>query len=141
MITGFCSENEQEHSDTLSLMDQVTFDFAYMFMYSERPGTVAEKKFSDDIPDEIKKRRLNEIILKQTQHSLLRNEKDIGKVNKVLVEGYSKRSDDFLQGRNSANKVVIFPKQNWDKGHYVDVLIERCTSATLFGNVVDSNAN
>jgi tRNA-2-methylthio-N6-dimethylallyladenosine synthase len=137
MITGFCTETEEEHIDTLTLMDAVKYDFAYMFHYSERPGTLAAKKFADDIPLEVKKRRLDEIIKKQTSHALYRNQFDIGKVYKVLIEGVSRRSDAFLQGRNSQNKVVIFPKENKTKGMYVNVMIERCTGATLFGKTVD----
>ena len=138
MITGFCSETEEEHTDTLTLMDAVQFDFSYMFFYSERPGTLAEKKFKDDVELDIKKRRLSEVIQKQTAHSLARNKQDIGKVHKVLVEGFSKRSADHLQGRNSANKVVIFPKENFQKGQYVQVLVDDCSSATLFGKAVHS---
>jgi tRNA-2-methylthio-N6-dimethylallyladenosine synthase len=136
MITGFCSETEEEHQDTLTLMDAVQFDFSYMFFYSERPGTLAAKKYPDDIPLDVKKRRLNEIILKQNEHSLLRNKLDVGKVHKVLIEGYSKRSDDHLQGRNTANKVVVFPREHYAKGQYVNVLVESCTGATLVGRVV-----
>lgn len=135
MIAGFCGETEQDHQDTLSLMDVVRFDFSYMFMYSERPGTLAEKRFKDDVPEETKKRRLSEIIAKQNQHSLENNQRDIGKVFKVLVEGTSKRSPEFLQGRNSANKVIIFPKQNKEKGQYVYVRVSRCTGATLVGEL------
>ncbi|HLT74561.1 MAG TPA: TRAM domain-containing protein, partial [Ohtaekwangia sp.] len=135
MITGFCSEEEDEHQDTLTLMDAVQFDFAYMFHYSERPGTLAAKKYPDDISDDVKKRRLNEIIQKQTAHSLARNKRDIGKVFKVLVEGFSKRSEDFLQGRNSANKVIVFPREGYSKGDYVNVKVEDCTAATLMGRV------
>jgi len=113
MITGFCSETEEEHQDTLSLMDLVEYDFAYMFYYSERPGTLAAKKFADDIPLETKKRRLDEIITKQREHSRKRNSMDVGKTQRILIEGFSKRSDDDLQGRNSANKVVVFPKENY----------------------------
>lgn len=138
MITGFCGETEEEHQDTLSMMDAVKFDYAYMFMYSERPGTPAVKKFSDDVQEEVKKRRLEEIIAKQNRHSLERNQLDIGKTFKVLVEGESRRSPDFLQGRNSANKVVIFPKENKAKGMYVSVLVDRCSGGTLFGTVVPS---
>lgn len=138
MIAGFCGETEEEHQDTLSMMDLVRYDFAYMFMYSERPGTLAEKKFADDVPEDIKKRRLSEIIAKQNQHSLESNQRDIGRTFKVLAEGTSKRSEDFLQGRNSANKVVIFPKNNKQKGDYVHVRIERCTGATLVGTLVES---
>ena len=136
MITGFCSETEADHQDTLTLMDQVEYDFSYMFFYSERPGTLAAKKFPDDVPVEIKKRRLQEIIDKQTGHSLKRNQRDIGKIHQVLIEGVSKRSDDFVQGRNTANKVVVFPKENFKKGQYVNVLVDRCTGATLMGKAV-----
>ncbi|MCI0751860.1 MAG: tRNA (N6-isopentenyl adenosine(37)-C2)-methylthiotransferase MiaB, partial [Flammeovirgaceae bacterium] len=138
MITGFCSETEEEHRETLSLMDIVNYDFAYMFFYSERPGTLAAKKYADDISEEVKKRRLQEIIEKQTGHSLKRNKLDVGKVHQVLVEGYSKRSQEFLQGRNSANKVVVFPKGEFKKGDYVNVLVEECTSATLIGKIASS---
>lgn len=136
MIAGFCTETEEEHQDTLSLMDIVKYDFSYMFYYSERPGTLAAKKYQDDIPLETKKRRLQEIIQKQQEHSLERNKKDIGKVHRVLIEGTSKRSDEQLQGRNTANKVVIFPKGNHKKGEYVNVIVNDCTAATLFGEVV-----
>ncbi|MCS6834286.1 MAG: MiaB/RimO family radical SAM methylthiotransferase, partial [Flammeovirgaceae bacterium] len=137
MIAGFCTETEEEHQDTLSLMDIVQFDFSYMFFYSERPNTPAAKKLPDDVPMEVKKRRLNEIIAKQNELSLLRNQKSIGKVEKVLIEGFSKRSNEYLQGRNSANKVVVFPKKHYQKGQYVHVLIKDCTSATLLGEVID----
>jgi tRNA-2-methylthio-N6-dimethylallyladenosine synthase len=136
MITGFCSETEEEHQDTLSLMNQVQFDFAYMFFYSERPGTLAAKKYPDDVPEEVKKRRLQEIIQLQTRHSLQRNRLDVGKVHQVLIEGYSKKSTDFLQGRNSANKVIVFPKEDFTKGQYIDVLVHDCTGATLLGKGV-----
>ena len=137
MITGFCTETEEEHQETLSMMDQVKYDFAYMFFYSERPGTLAAKKYADDIPEEIKKQRLNEIIEKQRIHSLERNKLDVGKVHKVLIEGFSKRSQDHLQGRNSANKVAVFPKGNLSKGQYVNVLVKDCTGATLIADVVE----
>lgn len=136
MITGFCSETEAEHQDTLLMMDKVKFDFAYMFFYSERPGTLAEKRFEDDIPETVKRRRLDEVIVKQRGHSLERNRLDLGKTYKVLVEGSSKRSPEYLQGRNSANKVVIFPKENFKKGDYVTVKVEDCTGATLIGHAV-----
>ncbi len=135
MIAGFCGETEEEHQETLSLMDLVKYDFSYMFMYSERPGTLAEKRFKDDIPDEVKKRRLSEIIAKQNQHSLESNQRDVGKVFKVLIEGPSRRSPEFLQGRNSANKVVVFPMKNKVKGQYVHVKVQRCTGATLIGEI------
>ncbi len=137
MISGFCTETEEEHKDTLTLMDYVKYDFSYMFFYSERPGTLAAKKYEDDIPLDVKKRRLQEIINKQQGISLERNKLDIGKVQKVLIEGTSKRSDEQMQGRNTANKVIIFPRENHQKGDYVNVLVEDCTAATLFGKVVD----
>ena len=136
MIAGFCTETDEEHADTLSLMDNVQYDYSYMFYYSERPGTLAAKKYADDISLEVKKRRLDEIIKKQNELSLKRNQLDIGKVHKVLVEGTSRRSDEQLQGRNTANKVVIFPKENKTKGQYVHVLVESCTGGTLMGRLV-----
>jgi len=135
MITGFSSETEEEHQDTLSLMDLVQYDYSYMFHYSERPGTLAAKKLPDDIPLDVKKSRLDEIIKKQSELSLKRNKPDIGKVFKVLIEGSSRKSPSYLQGRNSQNKVVIFPKENKSKGEYVHVLIESCTQGTLIGKI------
>lgn len=135
LIAGFCSETETEHQDTLSLMEAVHYDFGYMFYYSERPNTPAHKNLKDDIDLETKKRRLQEIINLQQAHSLLRNQKDVGKTFKVLVEGVSKRSADYLMGRNSQNKVVIFPKGNLQKGQYAHVKIHSCSAATLLGNV------
>jgi tRNA-2-methylthio-N6-dimethylallyladenosine synthase len=137
MIAGFCSETEEEHQDTLSLMDYARYDFSYMFVYSERPGTLAEKKYQDDIPEDVKKRRLSEIIAKQQHISLQRNKLDLHKVHRVLIEGVSKRSEAHLQGRNSANKVVVFPKKDFKVGQYVDILASDCTSATLIGESVD----
>jgi tRNA-2-methylthio-N6-dimethylallyladenosine synthase len=137
MITGFCSETEEEHQETLSLMDAVQYDFAYMFYYSERPGTLAAKKYKDDISLEIKKRRLSEIIEKQTSHSLLRNKADVGKVFRVLIEGFSKRTDDDLQGRSTSNKVIVFPRGAHQKGQYVNVKVEACTGGTLVGKVIE----
>ncbi len=136
MIAGFCTETEEEHQDTLSLMEYVKYDYGYMFAYSERPGTPAAKKYEDDIPEEVKKRRLNEIIALQQKHSLERNQWAVGRVHKVLVEGTSKRSEDFLQGRNDQNKVVVFPKLHFTKGDYVNVLVKECTAATLIGEAV-----
>jgi tRNA-2-methylthio-N6-dimethylallyladenosine synthase len=136
MIAGFCSETEEEHRETLSLMEIVKYDFAYMFYYSERPGTLAEKKYQDDIALDVKNRRLAEIITLQRAHSHLRNKMDVGKVHKVLIEGFSKRSDDDLQGRTTANKVVVFPRENFKKGEYVNVLVDNCSGGTLFGKVV-----
>ncbi|MEQ8360366.1 MAG: tRNA (N6-isopentenyl adenosine(37)-C2)-methylthiotransferase MiaB [Cytophagales bacterium] len=138
MITGFCSETEEEHQDTLSLMKEVKYDFSYMFFYSERPGTLAAKKYSDDISLEVKKRRLAEIIALQSELSLERNKKDLTKVHKVLVEGLSKKSDRELYGRNSANKVVVFPKENYKIGQYVNVMVNDCSSATLLGKAVEA---
>ena len=136
IISGFCSETEEEHQESLSLMDYVQYDYAYMFAYSERPGTLAAKKYADDIPEEVKKRRLNEIIARQLTYSAARNQRHIGQVQRVLIEGPSKRSDDFLCGRNDQNKMVVFPKGNHQKGQYVNVLVTDCTSATLRGEVV-----
>jgi tRNA-2-methylthio-N6-dimethylallyladenosine synthase len=133
IITGFCGETDEEHQDTISLMKEVQFDFAYMFKYSERPKTLAERRFEDDVPDPVKGTRLNEIIDLQLQHSRLSNEKQIGNIVKVLVEGFSKRSQEHLCGRNGQNAMVVFPKQNYEKGQYVMVKISDCTSATLMG--------
>lgn len=137
MITGFCSESEDDHADTLSLMDIVKFDYAYMFHYSERPGTLAEKKFADDVSLEVKKRRLSEVIDRQTKHSLERNKTDLGKTYKVLIEGPSKKSDAWFQGRNTANKVIVFPRENFVKGQYVNVRVDQCTGGTLIGKVAE----
>ncbi len=136
MISGFCSETEGDHQETLSLMDEVKYDFSYMFYYSERPGTLAAKKYQDNIDLSTKKRRLQEIITKQQEHALVRNQQSLNKVHQVLIEGYSKRSQEYLQGRNSENKVVVFPKGNHQKGTYVDVLVTGCSAATLLGEAV-----
>jgi tRNA-2-methylthio-N6-dimethylallyladenosine synthase len=136
IITGFCGETEEEHQNTLSLMDSVQYDFAYMFKYSERPKTLAERRFDDDVPEEIKGRRLNEIIEKQLSHSLASNKRQVGTVQKVLIEGPSKRNPEELCGRTGRNSMVVFPKGNLEKGQYVMVEITECTSATLLGNVV-----
>jgi tRNA-2-methylthio-N6-dimethylallyladenosine synthase len=135
-ISGFCSETEEEHQDTLSLMKYVGYDFAYMFIYSERPGTLAARQYPDDIPNEIKSRRLQEIISLQLKLSMESNKKDLGKVHNVLVESISKRSKEHLSGRNDQNKVVIFPKENFLPGDYVKVLVYDCTSATLLGKAI-----
>jgi tRNA-2-methylthio-N6-dimethylallyladenosine synthase len=139
MIAGFCTETEEEHQDTLSLMDLVQYDFSYMFYYSERPGTLAAKKFEDDIPLEVKKRRLAEIIEKQNQLSYRRNQLDLGQEQLILIEGAAKKSDQQLKGRNSANKVVIIPADKAQKGDYVKVKIADCSPATLFGEVLEVN--
>ena len=136
VITGFCSETEEEHQETLSLMELVQYDMAYMFFYSERPGTLAARKYPDDIPHDVKIRRLNEIITLQTKHSAKRNQDDIGKTFKVLVEKTSKRSDKDMCGRNDQNKMVVFPAENIHPGDYVHVKITSATSATLIGVMV-----
>jgi len=136
MISGFCTETENEHQESLSLMDYVKYDYAYMFAYSERPGTLAAKKYADDIAEDVKKRRLNEIISRQLQHSSARNQRHIGQVQRVLIEGRSKRSDADLSGRNDQNKMVVFPAGNHQKGDYVNVVVTECSSATLRGIVV-----
>ncbi len=138
MISGFCSETEEEHQDSLSLMAYAKFDYGYMFSYSERPGTPAAKKLKDDIPEEVKKRRLKEIIELQQQLSLARNLLAVGRVHKVLVEGTSKRSEEHLQGRNDQNKVVVFPREHYQKGDFVQVLVTECTAATLMGHAYAS---
>ena len=138
IISGFCGETEEEHQETLSLMEWVGYDFAYMFKYSERPGTFAARKYEDDIPDRVKGRRLNEIIGLQNRLSLMSKERDVGKTLEVLAEGVSKKSRDQLYGRSSQNKVVVFPRENHAPGDYVNVRIDRCTSATLIGKVVSA---
>jgi len=135
VFTGFCSETEEDHAQTLSLMQEVKFDMAFMFKYSERPGTYAAKKLKDDVPEKTKTRRLNEVIQLQNRHSLDNNQGDIGKTFEVLVEGVSKKSDEELFGRTPQNKVVVFPKQNFEKGDFANVKITKATSATLIGTV------
>lgn len=137
MIVGFCSETEEEHKETLTLMDIVKYDFSYMFFYSERPGTLAAKKYADDIPADVKNRRLTEVIVKQRHHSDLSNQKEVGKTFRVLIEGFSKKSDEDLQGRTSSNKVAVFPKKNYKKGDYVNVKIHDSTGGTLIGTIVE----
>ncbi|GAB2536133.1 tRNA (N6-isopentenyl adenosine(37)-C2)-methylthiotransferase MiaB [Rufibacter soli] len=136
MISGFCTETEEEHQDTLTLIDYVQYDYAYMFFYSERPGTLAARKLEDDIPLEVKKRRLQEVIDKQRHYSLIRNEKVVGTVQRVLLEGFSKRSKDMLSGRDDKNRMVIIPKMDYQKGDYVNVLITNCSVGTLFGEPI-----
>ena len=135
MITGFPSETERDHQDTLSLMEKVKYDFGYMFAYSERPGTYAARHFKDDISPEIKQRRLEEIITLQQKHSLERNKSFINKNCEVLIDKESKKSNDFWSGRTTENNVVVFPKYNFKLGDTVDVYISDCTTATLIGNV------
>jgi tRNA-2-methylthio-N6-dimethylallyladenosine synthase len=136
MITGFCTETEEDHKESLSLMKWVCFDFAYMFKYSERPGTKAARKLKDDVSESVKSERLSEMISLQNQLSIKSKKSDIGKVFDVLIEGFSKRSEEYLSGRTSQNKVVVFPGPNFKKGECVKVLIERCTSATLIGKSI-----
>ena len=136
MITGFCTETEEDHKESLSLMEWVGFDFAYMFKYSERPGTKAARKYKDDVPESIKSERLSEMISLQNRLSAKSKKNDIGMVFDVLIEGFSKRSAEYLSGRTSQNKVVVFPEADFKKGEYVRVLIERCTSATLIGKCI-----
>ena len=137
IISGFCAETDKEHDDTLSLMDIVAFDFAYMFKYSERPKTLAERKFEDDVPEAVKSKRLTEIIEKQLGYSLASNKERIGKTEKVLIEGISKRSEEHMSGRTGRNSMVVFPKGNFKKGDYINVKILDCTSATLLGSAVE----
>ncbi|MDT3403061.1 MiaB/RimO family radical SAM methylthiotransferase [Mucilaginibacter terrae] len=137
VIAGFCTETEEEHQDTLSMMDFVQYDYAYMFMYSERPGTLAAKRYADDIPDVVKNRRLKEIVVKQQQHSHLRLQEKVGKVQRVLIEGFSKKSNLDYCGRADNNAMVVFPvSESYKPGQYVNVLVDRCTTATLLGTVV-----
>jgi len=136
IIAGFCSETDEEHRETLSLMEWTGFDFSYMFKYSERPGTMAARKYKDDISEEIKTARLNEIITLQSKLSAKSKKADIGKICRVLVEGTSKRSDEYHYGRNSQNKVVVFPMGKVVKGDFVNVKVEKCTSATLIGHII-----
>ncbi|MER3497658.1 MAG: tRNA (N6-isopentenyl adenosine(37)-C2)-methylthiotransferase MiaB [Chitinophagaceae bacterium] len=137
VIAGFCTETEEDHQDTLSIMEYSGYDMSYMFIYSERPSTLAQRRYRDNIPEEIKKKRLTEIVELQNKLSLQSNQKDIGKTFKVLIEGDSKRSDKDWMGRNSQNKVVVFPKGNYqlNKGDYVSVLVQDCTQATLLGEI------
>ena len=138
IISSFCSETEEEHQDTLSLMDYVKFDYGFMFKYSERPNTKAARKFEDDVPEKIKSRRLTEIIEKQRAHSMMHNQSRVGKTYKVLVEGLSKRSDKHLYGRTTHNSVAVFPKKHYKPGDYVMVKITDCNSATLIGESVEN---
>ena len=135
MITGFPSETERDHQDTLSLMEEVKYDFGYMFAYSERPGTYAARHFKDDISPDIKQRRLEEIISLQQKHSLERNKSFINKNCEVLIDKVSKKSNDFWSGRTTENNVVVFPKYNLKLGDTVNVDISDCTTATLIGNI------
>lgn len=136
MIVGFCTETDDDHTQSLSLMEWAGYDFAYMFKYSERPGTKAARKYPDDVPEEVKSQRLSEMINLQNRLSLKSKKRDLGMVFDVLAEDYSKRSSEYFSGRTSQNKVVVFPVDDSSKGNYVKVLIERCTAATLIGTII-----
>jgi tRNA-2-methylthio-N6-dimethylallyladenosine synthase len=137
IIAGFCTETEEDHQDTLGMMEYAGYDMSYMFFYSERPGTLAQRRYKDDIPEDVKKRRLQEIVELQNRLSQESNKKDLGKVFKVLIEAVSRRSDLNWMGRTSQNKVVVFPKAGDHKpGDYVYVKVNECTQATLLGEMV-----
>ena len=141
MICGFPTETEEDHKDTLSLMEYVKYSFGYMFAYSERPGTLAERKMEDDIPEAVKKRRLSEVVELQQQHSLIRSQEFLNQVTEVLIEKTSKKSDAEWSGRNPQNTTVVFPKENYKVGDFVLVKIEDCTSATLKGKAIGYSEN
>ncbi len=136
MISGFCGETDADHADTISIMKEIDYEYAYMFKYSERPKTLAERKFEDDVPEEVKQARLEEVVAVQRASSLKRNLESVGKTYEVLVEGVSKKSDKQMFGRNSQNAVIIFDKADYKPGMYLNVRVNDCTSATLFGEVV-----
>ena len=136
VIAGFCSETEEDHQQTLELFRKVGFDYAYMFYYSERPGTLAARHYPDDVPLDVKTRRLNEIIALQNELSLKSNQNDVGKTFRVLVEGPSKKNPEELCGRSGSNKMCVFPGRGHKAGDYVDVKVLSCTSATLIGEIV-----
>jgi tRNA-2-methylthio-N6-dimethylallyladenosine synthase len=139
IITGFCTEEESDHQDTLDIMQYSGYDYSYMFFYSERPGTLAQRRYKDDVPEEIKKRRLQEVIDLQNRLSVESNKKDLGKTFTVLIEGNSRKSDQHWMGRSSHNKVIVFPKNNepLNKGAYVNVKVFDCTQGTLLGEITD----
>jgi len=141
MITGFCGETEEDHKDTLSLMEYVKYDFGYMFSYSERPGTLGAKKYEDDVPEEVKQRRLTEIVKLQREHALYKTQQYIGKTVEVLIERKSKKSDQQWSGRTTYNSVAVFPKENYKIGDFVNVKITDCTSGTLIGKAVGASGN
>lgn len=136
VITGFCTETDEDHKETMSLMEYCKYDLAYMFFYSERPGTLAARRFTDDVPEAIKKKRLQEVVALHRIQSLKSMQKEVGKTVKVLIEGNSKKNDEYWFGRSDNNKVVVFPKdQILKKGDYADVMIESCTAGTLIGKL------
>jgi len=141
VISGFCTETEEDHQDTLDVLRYGEYDFGYMFKYSERPNTMAQRKFKDDVPEDIKNRRLREIIDLQQENSLKRMKTYVGQTHRILVEGTSKKSSEELFGRTTQNAVVVFPKENYQPGDYVDVFVEDCTSATLIGKAVGKADN
>ena len=141
MIIGFCGESEQDHKDTLDLMEYVKYDFGFMFTYSERPGTLAGKKMADDVPQAVKKRRLQEVIDLQQGHALYRTQQHLGKIEEVLIEGTSKKNLNEWKGRNTQNTVIVFEKGNYKLGDFVNVKVENCTSATLRGHAVGYSDN
>jgi len=138
VITGFCTETDEEHKETVSMMEYVGYDFAYMFMYSERPGTLAAKRYADDIPEEVKAARLTEIVALQQKMSHARLQQQLGKVQKVLIEGFSKKSKNDYAGRTDQNAMMVFPvDENYKPGQYAYVMAESCTTATLIGRIVE----
>jgi tRNA-2-methylthio-N6-dimethylallyladenosine synthase len=141
MITGFPTETEEDHQETLNLMEYVKYDFGYMFAYSERPGTLAERKMEDDVPEAIKKRRLTEIVALQQKHSAIKTAQHLGKVEEVLIEKSSKKSEAHWSGRNTQNTTVVFPKEHYKAGEFVNVKITDCTSATLIGEAIGLSNN
>ncbi len=141
MIAGFPTETEEDHQDTLSLMEYVKYDFGFMFAYSERPGTLAARKLEDDIADEVKKRRLREIIALQQRHGAYCTQQHVGQVEEVLIEGTSRKSEAHWMGRNTQNTVVVFPKEHYEVGDFVMVRIADCTSATLLGEALGYSEN
>jgi tRNA-2-methylthio-N6-dimethylallyladenosine synthase len=141
IIAGFPTETEQDHQDTLSLMDYVKYNFGFMFTYSERPGTMAGRKMEDDVPEETKKRRLNDIVQLQRQHSELRTRQHLNKTVEILIEKPSKKSDLDWSGRTSDNTVAVFPKEQYKVGDFVNVHITDCTSATLIGKAIGYSKN
>jgi tRNA-2-methylthio-N6-dimethylallyladenosine synthase len=140
MIAGFPTETEEDHQDTLSLMEYVKYDFGYMYAYSERPGTLAGRKMEDDVPETTKLRRLQEIVYLQRQHSAFRTKQFVGKTVEVLIEKESKKSKQDWSGRNSQSITVVFPKENYKIGEFVNVKITNCTSGTLIGEAVGYSA-
>ncbi|MBD0777219.1 tRNA (N6-isopentenyl adenosine(37)-C2)-methylthiotransferase MiaB [Maribacter sp. ANRC-HE7] len=141
MISGFPTETEEDQQATLAVLDYVKYDYGYMYSYSERPGTMAARKMKDDVPNEVKQRRLSEIIALQREHCMLRTKRHVGKIQEILIEGTSKKDDSMWRGRNSQNVVAVFPKENYKLGDFVNVKINDCTSATLIGEAVGLSEN